>query len=124
MSDDFDTALTNLTKATELDNSKVYTDAIADCKRAKQLATALTESPNNLHADTSGESVKAVPDGGGKVAPKPARVKDSVPGDGKRAAATGLSASDRLANLEDLLKKKLITQDEYNAKRAQILGGI
>jgi hypothetical protein len=124
MSDDFDTALTNLTKATELDNSKVYTDAIADCKRAKQLAAALKESQNNLHADTSGESMNAVPDGGGKVAPKAARVKDSVPGDGKRAAAAGLSASDRLANLEDLLKKKLITQDEYNAKRAQILGGI
>jgi tetratricopeptide (TPR) repeat protein len=124
MSDDFDTALTTLTKATEFDNSKVYTDAIADCKRAKQLAVALKESQNSLHADTGGDSVKAAPDGGGKSVAKPVKVKDTGAGDGKKAVPAASSASDRLANLEDLLKKKLITQDEYNTKRAQILSGI
>ncbi|MBS0418390.1 MAG: hypothetical protein JSR66_11805 [Proteobacteria bacterium] len=124
MSDDFDTALVNLGKATELDSSKIYTDAIADCKRAKQLAVALKESPGDLHADTGADVVKPAPNGGGKSVPKPVKVKDAGAGDGKRAAPGAASASDRLANLEDLLKKKLITQDEYNAKRAQILSGI
>ena len=126
MSDDFDTALTNLTKATALDNSKVYTDAIADCKRAKQLAVALKESRNSLHADTGDDSVRAAPDGDGKSVPKPVKVvKDTGAGAGAgKKAASASSASERLAILEDLLKKKLITQEEYNSKRAQILSDI
>jgi hypothetical protein len=42
-----------------------------------------------------------------------------------QATATSTSSiADRLAKLNDLLKKNLITQDEYNQKRSQILGGI
>jgi len=44
-----------------------------------------------------------------------------------RIAATAFPVSDssqRLANLDDLYKRGLITKDEHDAKRAEILKGL
>lgn len=117
MKDDFDTALTNLNKALELDTSKVYTDAIADCKRAKQLAVALNEPPKDL------PPAPDIP----KPSSKATRSAGNPTGDAKKLASPPSAASsiaERLSNLNDLLKKNLITQDEYKVKRDQILNGI
>jgi tetratricopeptide (TPR) repeat protein len=119
MKDDFGTALTNLNEALKLDSSRVYIDAIADCKRAKELSVAVEQYQKELLAqnspDNSKPSSKAV-----KIARTPAGdVKQLTP-----SASGTPSVADRLSNLDDLLKRKLITQEEYNAKRAQILGGI
>lgn len=42
----------------------------------------------------------------------------------RAAAAPAPDASQRLANLDDLYKRGLITKDEYDAKRAEILKGL
>ena len=116
MSDDFDSALVNLNKAVGLDTSKVYTDAIADCRRAKQLSVAVNDYEKDLHPEPPSENAKSQP--------KTVKVAGTFSADGKKPASAPLSVADRLANLDDLLKRKLITQDEYKAKRAEILGGI
>jgi tetratricopeptide (TPR) repeat protein len=119
MKDDFDTALTNLNKALELDDSKIYTDAIADCKRAKQLSVALNDSPKDLNPQVSNDNFKPLP--------KATRSAGTPAGDVKKPVlppSATPSTAERLSTLDDLLKKKLITQEEYNAKRTQILGGI
>ena len=60
-----------------------------------------------------------------KEAPKPEAKPIKLAEARKSTPPAGTpSVADRLSNLDDLLKKKLILQDEYNAKRAQILGGI
>jgi len=113
MKDDFDGALANLNKALELDSTKVYTDAIADCKRARELSAAVTNYQESLHAGAASSAPK--------TEAKPIKLADAR----KSTPPAGTpSVADRLSNLDDLLKKKLISQDEYNAKRAQILGGI
>jgi tetratricopeptide (TPR) repeat protein len=117
MKDDFDTALTNLNKAYELDNSKIYTDAMADCKRAKQLAVALNEPPK--------DAIPPAPIDTPKPSFKATRSAGNPAGDAKKlASSSSPSTAERLSNLDDLRRKKLITQDEYNTKRAQILSGI
>ena len=40
------------------------------------------------------------------------------------AAVSAPDSSQRLANLDDLYKRGLITKDEYDAKRAEILKGL
>jgi tetratricopeptide (TPR) repeat protein len=118
MKDDFDTALSNLNEAQKLDSSRVYTDAIADCKRARELATAVTQYEKALLAQGPADDSKPS---------KPIKTAGASAGDVKKpapAASATPSIADRLSSLDDLLKKKLITQDEYKAKRAQILGGI
>jgi hypothetical protein len=40
------------------------------------------------------------------------------------AASPASNASQRLANVEDLYKRRLISKEEYDAKRAEILKGL
>jgi hypothetical protein len=48
----------------------------------------------------------------------------ACPARGSVAASPVPSPSQRLANLDDLYKRGLITKDEYDAKRAEILKGL
>jgi hypothetical protein len=48
----------------------------------------------------------------------------ACPTRGTAAASSLPDASHRLANLDDLYKRGLITKDEYDAKRAEILKGL
>jgi tetratricopeptide (TPR) repeat protein len=129
MKDDFDVALTNLSEAQKLDSSQTYIQAAADCKRAKALSVQVgqyEEDRKALVQDTSAPSGNSTAIGkkGKKVnvaiesKDKPGVADASVP------SSAGPSVADRLAKLNELLKKGLITQDEYNQKRSQILGGI
>jgi hypothetical protein len=78
------------------------------------LAVALNESAKDLPAAPSDIT---------KPSSKPIR-NVAAPGGEARKLALAPSVAERLSNLNELLKKNLITQDEYNAKRAQILSGI
>jgi hypothetical protein len=99
---DYDSALTNLSQAGQLDSSRVILDATADCRTAKESATAL--------AQRTDRAPPAIDDHGGG---SPHQVS---------VQSTGLeSAEERLRRLDDLLKKKLITKDEYSQQRAKIL---
>jgi len=89
---DYDSALTNLSQASQLDSSKVILDAVADCRVAKESAATLAHHTT----DASG----AIADAGGL---QQTSVKTEKSG----------TAEDRLRKLEDLLKKKLITREEY-----------
>ncbi|MFM0062937.1 SHOCT domain-containing protein [Paraburkholderia aspalathi] len=48
----------------------------------------------------------------------------ACPARGAAAASPVSESSQRLANLDDLYKRGLITKDEYDAKRAEILKGL
>jgi hypothetical protein len=131
MKDDFDTALLNLGEAQKLDASQTYVQAAADCKRAKALSVQVVqyeEGRKALAQDTSAPAGSST--GSSKKVKKvtaPAAGMDTAGVADKAVQATATSTSsvaDRLAKLNDLLKKNLITQDEYNQKRSQILGGI
>jgi hypothetical protein len=110
MKDDFDTALANLTEAQKLQDSKVYISAIADCRRAKELAAALTRYEEDRTAlQTGAKPLKKF------SAPN---TKTAVP------SAVGSTIENRLARLEELRKKNLITPEEYQERRAKILSEI
>jgi Short C-terminal domain len=48
----------------------------------------------------------------------------ACPARGATAASPVSGSSQRLANLDDLYKRGLITKDEYYAKRAEVLKGL
>ena len=48
----------------------------------------------------------------------------ACPARGAAAASPASDASQRLANVEDLYRRRLISKDEYDAKRAEILKGL
>lgn len=56
------------------------------------------------------------------TAPRPAPVRQPAPETQNAAPATGIE--ERLRQLDQLLKKGLITEEEYKKKRAEILGAI
>ncbi len=131
MKDDFDAALTNLGAAQKLDDSQTYIQVAADCKRAKALSVQVVqyeEARKALAQDTATPSGSS--SGGAKKGKKVTAAAGGMnkPGvtDKSVSATVGSTSSvaDRLSKLDELLKKKLITQDEYNQKRSQILGGI
>jgi hypothetical protein len=113
MKDDFDAALTNLNEAEKLQDSKVFIAALADCRRAKDLAAAMSRYEEET------QSIRAADAKPGKKAATIA-VKASNAGGG--ASSGSMSVEDRLAKLEDQKKKSLITPDEYKERRAKILG--
>ncbi|MFM0263108.1 SHOCT domain-containing protein [Paraburkholderia sediminicola] len=48
----------------------------------------------------------------------------ACPARGDNATSPAVTPSQRLANLDDLYKRGLITKDEYDAKHAEILKGL
>jgi hypothetical protein len=99
---DYDAALVNLSQAARLDKSSVFTDALAECNRVR---SATTGKPEKKPAQVTADST---PKSGGT--PK---------GDG--GPVTNLTPEERLRRLEELHKKKLISDVEYEKKRREIL---
>jgi hypothetical protein len=115
--DDHDNAHTNLTEAQKLQSSQVFINAIADVKRAKELRIAMDKYEDDRAALT--------PESGGGTSSKGIKKTGAPQGTDKKPATAGTaSIEDRLAQIEDLLKKKIITQDEYKQKREKILSEI
>jgi len=94
-----DAALEALGQAVRLDGGSIITQGMAECRRAQALAKEMAAKSERA----------ALP----VLAPKPPVEMTSS---GKAAAP-----EDRLRKLSDLHKKGIITDDEYKAKRAEIL---
>jgi tetratricopeptide (TPR) repeat protein len=118
MRDDFDTALTNLTEAQKLQDSQVFTNAIADCRRAKELSVAMTKYEDE-RATFGTEGKPRKPAAQGKPASSLVSTKPSQAP--PPASSSGSSIEDRLTKLDELKKKNLITPEEYKERRAKIL---
>lgn len=112
--EDYEAAIGNLTNAQKLDSGSTFVSALADCRKAKDFAAQLATynedaATSDLTAATSEANQK-----GSTLKDKPAQKAQSV----------DLSVEERLTKLNELLRKKLITQDEYNQRRTAIIDGI
>lgn len=96
VAEDYNNALAHLSQAARLDPNKVFTDAMSVCNRARAEILAKGEG-------------------------KPERVKAQSK-TAESASGTKLSPEERLRRLDDLHKKKLISDGEYEQKRKEILG--
>jgi hypothetical protein len=97
MTDHFDSALDDLRQAARLETTKVVTDAITMCNLARVASLGKPET-------------KA---GHGTVQPSSAPIEKST--------EKKLTPEERLKRLDDLHKRKVISDDEYERRRKEIL---
>jgi len=90
----YDAALGNLSESAKLQSGEIVVNAIADCRRAKEFAASMGKYESNQ--GTGSSATKKPP----------------------------ASVEERLQQLQDLRKKSLISEDEFNQKRAEILKSI
>jgi hypothetical protein len=110
--EDYESSIANLTDAQKLDSGSTFVSALADCRKAKDFAAQL--AAYNEDGPASDPS-----------APSDTVQKGSTPkANPQKAQSAGMSTEERLTKINELLRKKLITQDEYNQRRAAILDGI
>ncbi|MCU1244787.1 MAG: hypothetical protein JWN02_697 [Acidobacteria bacterium] len=116
---DFDAALADFGQAARLDSSKVITEAMAECNKARATAVASggTRKPSPiLSASASRDrSVASSPAPSGTTV----SVSASTP-----PQKSSLTAEERLRRLDDLHKKKMISDEEYDRKRKEILADL
>lgn len=119
---DYDGALVNLTEASKMQTSKVFDDAAAQVREAKKNAEALATSlaPESAPPSASAPATALASNkGSGKP---PAKPKAEAGSAAPPSATSGLS--DKLAQLKEALEKKLITQADYDQKKAELLKGL
>lgn len=108
---DYDAALASFAAASRLTNSKTFLDAIDECRRAQGYSLALASYRNG----TLAKNLPLVPSPEFTATPRPQSTA---------AAQQPPSIEARLSRLDDLLKKQLITPDEYQQQRTKILNEI
>jgi tetratricopeptide (TPR) repeat protein len=99
--DDYDAALDALSKAIRLDGGSIITDGMATVRRARTLAQQV-EAQERLASAAAGNT------------PAP-RAQGTATSGGKG------TPEERLQKLNELHQKGVVTDDEYTAKRAEIL---
>lgn len=109
---DYDDAQDNFRHAMSLKGGEIVSSAMADCHRAQQLATQMDQYEEDQSAVVA--ELSSAGSGGGVAA------KD----DHSSETMGSSSTAERLRKLESLLKQGLITQQEYDQKRAAILADI
>lgn len=105
LAEDFTNALAHLTRAAGLDPGKTFTDAMKSCSRAR--ADAIAAGRTKPVTPTQQAALDGPP-------AAPSKTSQS-------ATDAKLPAEERLKRLEELRKKKLISDDEYERKRKEIL---
>jgi len=98
---DYEGALPDLAQAARLDANKVFGEAMQECNRAWSVS------------QTGGSGVRKTP----VVAEKPAVTGPTV-------AKPTATVEERLQKLDELYKKKMISEEEYQRKRKEILADI
>jgi len=110
---EYDEAQSNFHQAMSLHGGEIVASAMAECRQAQQLSSAMEqyeEDQGSLLAELSQPS---------STGTAPAK------NDGDTSATGGSpSTAERLRKLEGLLKQGLITQQEYDQKRTAILADI
>lgn len=98
---DYENAASNLSEAAKLQGGKIVLDLLGEVKVAQSREAGSAAQPEKVAARSGGANRPAA------------------------AAPNKLtSVEERLKQLESLKQKGLLTQDEYNRKRAQIIDGI
>lgn len=124
----FELGVQNLTEAAKLHSSDTITTALAECRNAQQTAAAMERYEEDQQAFLASN--------GGSGSPPPAalapaagnRAPSAAPAKGLAAAPAPAGAKlpieERLQKLEDLFKKGLITKQDYEKKKAEILADL
>jgi hypothetical protein len=115
---DYDAAMMNLTQADKVSSARVFLNAIADCRTAKELSIALLQHQGEMSPVATGQSTPTFPTTTKQTTTK----ADKAAADTKRNQT--VSMEDRLSRLQGLLDKKLITASEYEERRREILNEI
>lgn len=121
---DYEPAVQNLSEAARLNASETVSTALAECRKAQQIAEEMARY------ETDQEAFLATVGSG--ASPEPAKPAASAASTAKTPAKSGASAAapatggkgtpeERLQKLENLFKKNLITKAEYESMRASIL---
>lgn len=121
---DYEPAVQNLSEAARLNSSETVSTALAECRKAQQIAEEMAryETDQAAFLATVGSGASPEP------AKPEARAATSAKGAGKSPAAETAPAAggkgspeERLLKVENLFKKGLITKAEYDSMRASIL---
>lgn len=103
---DYEAALQLLGKAYASYSKPIVAEAISDCRRAQTLAREMEEFA---------QATEALED----HAPEPPGIAHAA--DAPQPADDGQTLEERLQKLQDLYEKGLLTEEEYKAKKAEIL---
>jgi tetratricopeptide (TPR) repeat protein len=120
---DFDAALADFGQAARLDSNKVITEAMAECNKARAAAVASGGSGRKSSPILSASASRdrsAAP----SAAPSGTTVAVSASAPSTSGPKASLTAEERLRRLDDLHKKKMISDDEYERKRKEILADL
>ena len=101
----------------QLKPGSIFEEAINECQRAQQLAQELQEYETAMEIAIEDEAAV-------KESRLSERSLDLPTEEPETSASSSRSIEDRLTKLRDLLDKGLITESEYQAKRAEILEGL
>ena len=113
---DYDAALASLAEATKIQGSKTIDETTAQFREAKRNAEILAASLAAPAAEPA-PAPKPTPGGKGSLL---SSVKNKPDAEGA-GASVARTPEERLAKLKSLLDRKLITQKEFDEKRAEIL---
>lgn len=107
-----------LSEAAKLDGSQVITEALAECRKAEQIASQMAAYEINQAAYLAEiNSGAGIQEPSSRVTPNSPPVKSNALSPPKSQG----SIEGRLKQLEDLFKKGLITKQDYEKKKAEIL---
>lgn len=111
-----DRALEYFGEATRFGGSQIVAEAAAECRRAQQLASEMQRVEERADLGTEEPA----------LASRRSNPDAAAPASGAAAAPSPASegVEERLTKLQELFKKGLLTQDEFNAKKAEILEGL
>lgn len=114
----FDEALSLLKTAYGIDGGSIISESIAQCRRAQSLAREMAEldEGGSFDVPSSGQADGAVRTASAGAGQAPAR-PSAHPG----STALPGSVAERLAQVKALFDQGLITEDEYQKKREEIL---
>lgn len=114
---DFESGLTSLGEAMRLNAGDVVTSAIAECRQAKDAASKMDLYETDMAAVQA--DLSEIAGSGVQQSGVQSRGRETPPG-ATSGAAQG-SVEDRLRALQDLRKKGLIEEKEFQARKAEIL---
>lgn len=114
---DFDHALEMLNQAAQLHPGNIVNDAIAGCNHAKGLAADMQRFEQRVQLEASKTAAPAESSGGSQATPGPDQ-GSAAAGDTTKSQA---SPEERLKKLNSLFKRGLISKEDYEQKKAEIL---
>jgi tetratricopeptide (TPR) repeat protein len=121
----YDKALEFLNESANLKGGDIVAEAIAECRRAQSLASEAQKLEERMAVEVAKQETSKREVTASAPQTPPPETQQPVPPSFQPTASPatkpGPSVEERLKRLEELLKKGLITQKEYENKKAEIL---